>query len=85
MYYWWHSIIGTYLYMAPEVRGHKPYTEKADIWSLGMFLFEQTIWVISKKLQLKTANFKSLLHMKTNYYQNILWILFEKTNYVWIV
>lgn len=33
-------LCGTSEYIAPEVLGYKPYDEKADIWSLGILLFE---------------------------------------------
>lgn len=34
------SVAGTYTYMAPEVYDSKKYNEKADIYSLGIILWE---------------------------------------------
>ena len=31
--------IGTYQWMAPEVIGNKPYTEKCDVWAAGCLLY----------------------------------------------
>jgi serine/threonine protein kinase len=33
------SLVGTLGYMAPEILNEEPYTEKADIFSLGVVLF----------------------------------------------
>jgi len=33
------SIKGTPLYLAPEIFDEKPYTDKVDVWSLGVILF----------------------------------------------
>lgn len=32
--------MGTPFYLAPEIWEGKPYTEKSDIWSLGVILYE---------------------------------------------
>ena len=34
------SIVGTPLYMSPQILSKTPYTTKSDIWSLGFILFE---------------------------------------------
>jgi serine/threonine-protein kinase ULK2 len=34
------TICGTPIYMAPELQKQQKYTEKADLWSLGVILFE---------------------------------------------
>jgi serine/threonine protein kinase len=33
-------LVGTPLYMAPEIYFNKPYTCSVDIWALGCVLFE---------------------------------------------
>lgn len=35
-----HTVIGTPLYMSPEVCANKAYTYKSDVWSLGCVLYE---------------------------------------------
>jgi serine/threonine protein kinase len=35
-----HSKVGTYNWMAPEVMENAKYTEKVDVWSFGMVLYE---------------------------------------------
>jgi serine/threonine protein kinase len=32
-------VIGTMLYMAPEVMKKKPYDEKSDMWAIGIVIF----------------------------------------------
>ncbi len=34
------SRVGTPFYLAPEIWEGKPYTDKSDIWSLGVILYE---------------------------------------------
>lgn len=34
------SFVGTLVYSSPEIVQNKPYTQKADIWSLGCILYE---------------------------------------------
>jgi len=34
------SFVGTLNYSSPEIVENKPFTEKADIWSLGCILYE---------------------------------------------
>ena len=34
------TVIGTPLYLAPEICKEKPYNEKSDIWSIGCLLYE---------------------------------------------
>lgn len=34
------TLCGTYEYMSPEMAMGEPYTQKNDIWSLGILLFE---------------------------------------------
>jgi serine/threonine-protein kinase ULK/ATG1 len=42
------TCVGTPMYMSPQALKHKPYTNKADIWSLGIvfyeMLFAKTPW-----------------------------------------
>ena len=34
------TCVGTPIYMSPQVLNHKHYTEKTDVWSLGVLYFE---------------------------------------------
>jgi len=37
------SIVGTPIYLAPEIWRHLPYTTKADLWSVGVIFFEMLV------------------------------------------
>ena len=34
------TVVGTDIYIAPEIFGRMPYNEKADVWALGCSLYE---------------------------------------------
>ena len=34
------TLVGTDIYIAPEIFGRMPYNEKADVWALGCILYE---------------------------------------------
>jgi serine/threonine protein kinase len=51
------TLCGTPIYMAPEIIKHKKYTNKSDLWSLGIIMYE----MIFGKLPFKASNFIQLL------------------------
>lgn len=51
------SIVGTPLYMSPQIFSREKYTEKTDIWSLGVILYEMLYGRIPWKA-------KSLIELK---------------------
>ena len=53
------QVIGTMLYMAPEVVQKKPYDEMSDIWALGIVLFV----MLTGRVPYKQKNVKKLLKL----------------------
>ncbi|KAM3138205.1 hypothetical protein pb186bvf_009668 [Paramecium bursaria] len=56
------SLVGTPLYMAPQILTRQPYTSKCDIWSIGLIFYEmiygRTPWMAN--------NFMELIHKIQN-------------------
>ena len=50
------SIVGTPLYMSPQILNHQVYTNKSDLWSVGLIYYEMlhghTPWPATSELQL---------------------------------
>ncbi|KAF2076348.1 hypothetical protein CYY_002354 [Polysphondylium violaceum] len=53
------SLKGTPLYLAPEILKEQPYDHKADLWSLGILLYQ----LVTGKLPFVTDNIGSLIHL----------------------
>lgn len=53
------SIVGTPLYMSPQILKRTKYTAKSDIWSIGLIYYEmlhgKTPWPANNELQLINA------------------------------
>lgn len=53
------SIVGTPLYMSPQILSHQVYTPKSDLWSVGLIYYEMlhgyTPWPASSEMQLLSA------------------------------
>jgi len=60
------TICGSPLYMAPEILNYKQYTILADLWSVGVILYE----MMFKKTPVKGANLYELVSNIKRYNQN---------------
>lgn len=54
--------VGTPNYMSPETLVYNNYSEKSDIWALGVLFYE----MLHGELPYKGANIEHLLHLMTN-------------------
>jgi len=53
------TVCGSPLYMAPEILNYKKYTDKADLWSVGVILYE----MLTGKTPYKANNIYDLVRM----------------------
>lgn len=49
-------VLGSPLYMAPELVSNKPYTEKVDVWSLGVITYQ----LLCGKTPFESRNIKKI-------------------------
>jgi serine/threonine protein kinase len=49
-------VLGSPLYMAPELVSNKPYNEKVDVWSLGVITYQ----LLSGKTPFESRNIKKI-------------------------
>jgi len=49
-------VLGSPLYMAPELVANRPYTEKVDVWSLGVITYQ----LLSGKTPFESRNLKKI-------------------------
>jgi serine/threonine protein kinase len=49
-------VLGSPLYMSPELVSNKPYTEKVDVWSLGVITYQ----LLSGKTPFESRNIKRI-------------------------
>ena len=65
------SIVGTPLYMSPQILNKQIYTNKSDLWSVGLIFYEMiyghTPWPATNEIQL----FNSIMTKPVPFDQNI--------------
>ncbi|XP_067632842.1 serine/threonine-protein kinase nekl-2 [Eurosta solidaginis] len=66
-----HGLIGTYLYMAPEVMRGEKYEFKSDIWSLGCILYEMCIGTNPFSHAQNLPHLKYMIQRSVQYGHNI--------------
>ncbi|XP_069962678.1 serine/threonine-protein kinase nekl-2-like [Bactrocera oleae] len=64
------SLIGTFLYMAPEIMKGEPYEFKSDVWSLGCILYEMC-YGLSPFQQAKNLDDLKFLILTSHYERNV--------------
>lgn len=64
------SIVGTPLYMSPQLLQKQKYTNKSDLWSVGLIFYEmlhgKTPWMATNELQLINAIYSQHISYSKN-------------------